>query len=67
MIKASISEMVSQRGRREDSGGKGLLVEDCREEVLVVKDEVGSVDGLGRIARGRLDWCKDTLWKRSKV
>ena len=24
-----------------------FLVEDCREEVLVIKDEVGPVDGFG--------------------
>ena len=27
---------------------KVFLVEYCREEVLVTKDEVGSVDGFGR-------------------
>ena len=43
------------------------MVEDCKEEVLLVKDEVRSVDSLGGIARETLDWCKNTAWKGSKV
>ena len=52
--KASISEMVSLgEGREKAVGVKVFLVEDCREEVLVIKDEVGSVDGFGGEAQER--------------
>ena len=42
-------------------GVKVFLVEDCREKVLVIKDEVGSVDGFGEAQERRLIdvgmWC----------
>ena len=51
-IKASISETVSlDEGGEKTVGVKFFLVEDCREEVLVIKDEIGSVDGFGREAQ----------------
>ena len=34
-------------GGEKTVGEKVSLVEDCREEVLMIKDEVGSVDGFG--------------------
>ena len=43
-------------------GVKVFLVEDYMEEVLMIKDEVGSVDGYAT-----LDWRKNTAWKGSKV
>ena len=47
-LKVSISEMVSQReGGEKIVGVKVFLVEDCRKEILVIKDEVASVDGIG--------------------
>ena len=34
--------------RREDSGSKSFLGRSCREQVLVIKDEVGGlVEGFG--------------------
>ena len=43
-IKASISEMVSLgEGGKKVVGVKIFSVEDCREEVLVIQDDVGSV------------------------
>ena len=51
-IKASISETVSlDEGGKKTVGVKFFLVKDCREEVLVIKDEIGSVDGFGREAQ----------------
>ena len=48
VIKTLISEMVSLgEGGEKTVGVKVFSVEDCREEVLVIKDEVGSVDGFG--------------------
>ena len=47
-IKASLSEMVSLgEGGEKTVEVKVFSVEDCRKEVLVIKDEVGSVDGFG--------------------
>ena len=52
--KASISEMVSLgEGREQAVGVKVFLVEDYREEVLVIKDEVGSVYGFRGITQKR--------------
>ena len=52
VIKALISEMVSLRkGGEKTVGVKVFLVEDCREEVLGIKDDVESVDGFGREAQ----------------
>ena len=66
--KASISEMISLgEGGEKTVEVKVFLVEDCREEVLLVKDEVRSVDGFGGIVQEKLDWCKNTAWKGSKV
>ena len=46
-LKISISEMVSRgEGRQKTVGIKVFLIEDCRE-VLVIKDEVGSVNCFG--------------------
>ena len=43
-----MSDMVSQgEGVEKGQWVKVLLVEDCREEVLVIKVGTGSVDGLG--------------------
>ena len=36
--------------RREYTGIKSFLVGICREEVLVIKDQVRSTDGFGREA-----------------
>ena len=61
-IKASISEIVSPgEGGAKTVGVKVFLVEDCREDALVVMDEVKSVDGFGGIAQETLDWCKNTV------
>ena len=47
-IKASMSDMVSLgQGGEKTVGVKVFLIEEYREEVLVIKDEVGS-DGFGR-------------------
>ena len=52
--KASISEIVSLgEGREKTMGVKVFLVEDCREDVLVIKDEVGLVDSFGGEAQER--------------
>ena len=54
-IKASILEMVSLgEGGEKTVGVKVFLVEDCREEVFVTKDEAGSVDGFGEAQERRL-------------
>ena len=46
--------MVSlEEGGEKTVEVKVFLVEDCREEVLVIKDEVGLVDGFGREAQER--------------
>ena len=51
IIKALISEMVSLgEGGEMRVGVKIFLVEHCREEVLVIKDELGSVYGFRREA-----------------
>ena len=45
VIKASISAMVSLgKGREKTVEVKVFLEKDCREEVLVIKDEVGPVN-----------------------
>ena len=44
-IRASISEMNSLVEGGETVGIKIFLIDDCREQVLVIKDEVRSVDG----------------------
>ena len=47
--KASISEMVSiGEGGEKTVGVKVFLAGGCREEFLMITDEVGSVDCLGR-------------------
>ena len=42
-----MSEMVSLAEGEETVGVKVFLAGDCREEVLVIKDEVRSADGFG--------------------
>ena len=52
-IKVSISEMVSLgEGGEKTVGVKVILVEDCREEVLVIKHGIGSVNGFEGEAQG---------------
>ena len=54
VIKTSISEMVSiGEGGGKTVGVKVFLVEDCSEEVSVIKNEVGSVDDFGGKAQER--------------
>ena len=51
-IKASISYMVLLgEGGKKTVRVKVLMIEDCREKVLVIKDEVGSVDVFRGIAQ----------------
>ena len=53
-IKALMSEMVSLGEEGEKTVGvKIYLVKDCKEEVLVIKDEVRSVHGFGGTAQER--------------
>ena len=70
-MKASISEMVSlKEGGKKTVGVKVFLVEDCREEVLMIKDEVGSVNGFGRKRSTGVtfgDLCTNMTWEGSKV
>ena len=47
-IKASISEMILLGEGEKTLGVKVFLSEGFREEVLVIKDEVGSVYGFGK-------------------
>ena len=48
VMKASMSEMVSQgEGRDKTVGVNVFLGRGCKKKVLVIKDEVGSVDGFG--------------------
>ena len=62
-IKALISEMISLgEGGEKTVGVKVSLVEDCKEDALVIKDEIGSVDGFGgesqeRRLIGVRIWC----------
>ena len=42
------------------------MVEDCKKEVLVIKDEVGSVDGLGGQAQER-HLIDIRIWRRRGV
>ena len=54
VIKASMSQMVSLvEGGEKTMGVKVFLAGGYREEVLVIKDEVGSADGFGREAQER--------------
>ena len=54
-MKASMSEMVSL-GEEEDEriGVNIFLAGSCREEVLVIKEEVESVEGLGEAQKRHL-------------
>ena len=58
-IKASMSEMVSLGEGGEKTVGVNIFLKGgCREEVLVIKDEVGSIDGFGEEAQERyLAFC----------
>ena len=48
-IEASMSQIVSlEEGIEKTEGIKLFLAGGCKEEVSVIKDEVGSVDGFGR-------------------
>ena len=49
----NLSDGLTRGRRREDSGSKSFLEGGCREEILVFKDEVGSVDNFGGEAQDR--------------
>ena len=63
-LKASMSEMVSLgEGGDKTEGVKVFLARGCRENVLVIKDKVGSVNKNirnGEIARGQLNDLHET-------
>ena len=64
-IKASMSELVTLgEGGDKTVGVKVFLTGCCREEVLVIKDEVGSVDGFGAMLGV---WCTNTKCEGVKV
>ena len=53
-IKTSMSEMVSLgEGGEKTMEVKVLLAGDCRKDVLVIRDEAGSVDDFGGEAQER--------------
>ena len=67
-IKASMSEMVSLgEGVEMTLGVKVFLAGRCKEEVLVIKDEVGSVDGFGGEAQKQcFVFCTQIRYGRGK-
>ena len=66
----SISEMVSLGGKREKIIGLNFSWQEVSsKEILLIKDEVGLVDGFGRICKGVILglMCTHMAWDRSKV
>ena len=66
-IKALISDGLSRQEREKTVGVKVFLAGGCKEEVLVIKDEVGSINtwrGNTGVTLGIL--CTNT-WEGSKI